>query len=151
MCVPSYPVPLLGILHTDQRMSTVVLRDPAHQAHQLLVLLAVQLQLFSVAYAERRGRSRLRHTRQPDPALLHALAVALHDVGHDAVRPVALTVKDLPALWTRPRSSLAFNTRAAPVAGDAGFTESVVAGQGDRLLEEIQTYRAGQISAEALS
>jgi len=147
----SYPISLLCILHAHQRMSPVILRDPAHQTHQLLVFLAVEFQLFSVSAAKWGFRNCVcRQLGQPTPTFLDPLAVALHDVGYNAVGSVALAREDFPALRTGTRPALAFAARAAPVAGNTGLTESVVAGQGNRMLEQVQADGAGEVPAQAL-
>lgn len=147
----SYPISLLCILHAHQRMSPVFLRDPAHQTHQLLVFLTIQLQLFSVSAAKwGRGNRVCRQPGQPIPTFLDPLAVALHDVGHNAVGSVALAREDCPALRTGTRSTLAFASRAAPVTRNTGLAESVVAGQGNRVLEQVQADGAGEVPAKAL-
>lgn len=146
-----YPISLLCILHADQRMSPVVLGDPAHQTHQLLVFLTIEFQFFSVSAAKWVFRNHVgRHLSQPTPTFLDPLAVALHDVGHNAVGSVALAREDFPALRTGTRPALAFAARAAPVTGNTGLAESVVAGQGNRVLEQVQADGAGEVPAQAL-
>lgn len=132
-------------------MSPVVLRDPTHQTHQLLVFLTIQFQLFPVSAAKWGFRDRVcRQPGQLNPTFLDPLAVALHDVGHDAVGSVALAREDFPALRTGTRPALALAARAAPVTGNTGLAESVVAGQGNRVLEQVQADGAGEVSAQAL-
>lgn len=136
----SHPVLELGLLHTLHGVSAVLLGQPAHQTHQLLVLLTVQLQLLSVSAAAG-GRELVWgiHLWQSGPGatLLQAVAVALHNVGHDSVGAVALARVHLPALGTGAGTPLPKPSGAHPVALDTGLAEGVVTGQRHGLLEQI--------------
>lgn len=164
----SYPVSVLSLLHAHQRVAAVVLRQAAHQTHQLLVLLAVQLQLLTMSptlgrrFGDRHAPdtptncSTSTTSTQSRTALLQALAVALHDVGHDAVAPVGLAGEELAALGTGAGASIALALalcvapRFGPVARDAGLAESVVTRQGHWLLEDLQADGARQVPAKPL-
>ena len=133
----AYPVSLLSLLDTHHGVVPVLLREPTHQTYKLLIFLTIQLQLLPVPAAVW-GRSRHNSWISQSAcsiALLQPLAVAFHDVGDDAVGPVALPRVHLSALGARAGSPLPLAPGAGPVASDASLAESVVTGQRDRLLE----------------
>lgn len=95
----TYPVFLLRLVDTDQRVRPMLLRYGADETHELVLLFAVQLELLAVSRATRcEAQCAARGAR----ALLHDLpAVTLHDVGHDAVGPVTMTGENFAALRAR--------------------------------------------------
>lgn len=137
-CACPHPVFQLSLVHTHQHVRAMLLRYGADETHELVLLLAVQLQFLAVSRAAWHGaRSAARDARA---LLLDLPAVALHDVGHDAVGSVTLTGENFAALRARAgcatyRLAGCARAAAAPVVSNAGLAEGVIAWERHGLLE----------------